>query len=102
MLVLCVCGGDIYHLKGMAVLVMIYEGLSLCASTIWDLQEMRFAAIFDDVSFVAITIIMAAVSCFIAALPEACPPQIHLGVLVPNARPQVGFGLVSFFLQISV
>lgn len=66
MLVLCVRGGDIYHQKGMAVLVMIYEGLSVCASTIWDLQEMRFAAIFDDVSFVAITIIMAAVSCFIA------------------------------------
>lgn len=50
---------------------MICEGLSHCASTIWELQEMRFAAIFDDVSLVAITIIMAAVSCFIAIRSQA-------------------------------
>ncbi|KAK4563388.1 hypothetical protein RGQ29_005776 [Quercus rubra] len=50
----------------MAILLQMFGGLRLCVSTLWDLQEMRFSAIFDDVSSVAMTIIMAAVSCFIA------------------------------------
>ena len=50
----------------MAILHLIGEGLNFFVSTIWDLQEMRFAAIFDDVSFVALTVIMAAVSCIVA------------------------------------
>jgi hypothetical protein len=50
----------------MAILLEIYDGLRLCVTTIWDLQEMRYAAIMDDVSSVGLAIIMAAVSCFIA------------------------------------
>lgn len=50
----------------MAILLVICEGLSGFVSTIWDLQEMRFAAIFDDVSFLALTVVMAALSCLIA------------------------------------
>ncbi|KAJ4716140.1 hypothetical protein OWV82_011201 [Melia azedarach] len=53
-------------IKQMAVLIAIFNGLRLCVTTLWDLQELRFANIFDDVSFIAITIIMAAVSCFIS------------------------------------
>ncbi|KAG2704063.1 hypothetical protein I3843_06G157900 [Carya illinoinensis] len=50
----------------MGMLLDIVGGLSICVSTLWDLQEMRFSAIFDDVSSVAMAVIMAAVSCFIA------------------------------------
>ena len=50
----------------MAILVGVFEGMFLCVSTLWDLQELRFATIFDDVSSVAMAIIMAAVSCLIA------------------------------------
>lgn len=50
----------------MAVLVVVVEGLCICVSTLWDLQEMRFAAIIDDVSSIAMAIIFAAVSCFIS------------------------------------
>jgi hypothetical protein len=49
------------------ILLEIFKGLRLCVSTIWDLQEMRYSAVFDDVSSVATAVIMAAVSCFIAA-----------------------------------
>lgn len=48
------------------MLLEILKGLRLCVSTLWDLQEMRFSAIFDDLSSVATAIIMAAVSCLIA------------------------------------
>ncbi|PRQ22667.1 hypothetical protein RchiOBHm_Chr6g0252811 [Rosa chinensis] len=51
---------------GMALLLLICEGLSGLVSTIWDLQEMRFAAVFEDVSFLALTVVLAALSCFIA------------------------------------
>ncbi|KAB2636043.1 hypothetical protein D8674_026577 [Pyrus ussuriensis x Pyrus communis] len=63
----------------MAILVMICEGLSHCASTIWELQEMRFAAIFDDVSLVAITIIMAATMTVVLEFYFTFFLCIHLG-----------------------
>ncbi|GMN37912.1 hypothetical protein TIFTF001_007212 [Ficus carica] len=50
----------------MAIVVEICEGLSLFVTTLWDLQEMRFAAIFDGVTTVAITVIFATVSCLLA------------------------------------
>ncbi|KAI8532650.1 hypothetical protein RHMOL_Rhmol11G0229900 [Rhododendron molle] len=50
----------------MAILVMILDGLWLCVSTLWELQEMRFSAILDDVSSFTVTVIMAAVSCVMA------------------------------------
>ncbi|KAG6710779.1 hypothetical protein I3842_05G019300 [Carya illinoinensis] len=50
----------------MPLIWSIIDGLRLCVSTLWDLQEMRFSVIFDDVSSVAMAIIMAAISCFIA------------------------------------
>uniref|UniRef100_A0A2K2C5L4 Uncharacterized protein n=1 Tax=Populus trichocarpa TaxID=3694 RepID=A0A2K2C5L4_POPTR len=31
----------------MAILVDVFEGVCLCVSTLWDLQEMRFANVFD-------------------------------------------------------
>lgn len=48
------------------MLLEILDGLRLCVSTLWDLQEMRFSVIFDDVSSVAMAIIVAAIYCFIA------------------------------------
>lgn len=50
----------------MDILMGMVDGMSFCISTLWDLQEMRFSAIFDDVSWLAMTVIMAAISCFIA------------------------------------
>ncbi|KAJ6965013.1 hypothetical protein NC652_003052 [Populus alba x Populus x berolinensis] len=50
----------------MAILVDVFEGICLCVSTLWDLQEMRFANVFDGVSSIAASVFMAAVSCFIA------------------------------------
>ncbi|KAJ0009967.1 hypothetical protein Pint_33672 [Pistacia integerrima] len=50
----------------MGILLEIFNGVCVCVSTLWDLQEMRFANIFDDASFIAITIIMAAVSCVLS------------------------------------
>ncbi|ESR36055.1 hypothetical protein CICLE_v10030423mg [Citrus x clementina] len=47
----------------MAIFLEIFNGLRLCVSTLWDLQEIRYATVFDDVSYIATTIIMAAVSC---------------------------------------
>ncbi|PKI71383.1 hypothetical protein CRG98_008242 [Punica granatum] len=51
----------------MAILPGIFNGLRLFITTLWDLQELRFSNIFDDVSSVVVTIIVAAVSCFLAA-----------------------------------
>ncbi|KAF8013929.1 hypothetical protein BT93_I1710 [Corymbia citriodora subsp. variegata] len=51
----------------MGILLTIFNGVRLFVSTLWDLQEMRFSNIFNDVSSVAATIIMAAVSCVLAA-----------------------------------
>ncbi|CAK7330175.1 unnamed protein product [Dovyalis caffra] len=52
--------------RAMAILQDVFEGVCLCVSTLWDLQEMRFANVFDGVSSIATTMIMAALSCFIA------------------------------------
>lgn len=52
---------------GMApILFLVIDGVRFMVSTLWDLQEMRFAAMFDDASSLAITLVVAAVSCFIA------------------------------------
>ncbi|KAK3412277.1 hypothetical protein EUGRSUZ_I01058 [Eucalyptus grandis] len=53
--------------REMGILVTIFNGVRLFVSTLWDLQEMRFSNIFDDVSSVAASIIMTAVSCVLAA-----------------------------------
>lgn len=50
----------------MTYFMAVIDGVKQCISTLWELQEMRFSAIFDDLSFIATTVIMAAVSCFIA------------------------------------
>lgn len=48
------------------IVLMMFGKLCLCVSMIWELQEMRFAALFDDLTYIAFGTIMAAVSCFIA------------------------------------
>ncbi|KAF4364418.1 hypothetical protein F8388_006995 [Cannabis sativa] len=45
---------------------LVLEGVKVFVSTLWELQEMRFAAILDDVVSMAITIVVASVSCFLA------------------------------------
>ncbi|PHT98254.1 hypothetical protein BC332_32846 [Capsicum chinense] len=45
--------------------MVIIDGMKQFVTTLWELQEMRFSAIFDDLSYIAMTIIMAAASCFI-------------------------------------
>lgn len=47
---------------GILVVILEVEGFSSCVSTPWELQEMRFLAIFNDL----MTAVMAVVSCFIA------------------------------------
>ncbi|KAI8532646.1 hypothetical protein RHMOL_Rhmol11G0229600 [Rhododendron molle] len=51
----------------MDILVMILNKLWLCVSSLWELQEMRFSAIFDDASSFTMTVIMAAISSVMAA-----------------------------------
>nr|GMD84261.1 hypothetical protein PRUPE_8G145800 [Ipomoea batatas]GMD87655.1 hypothetical protein PRUPE_8G145800 [Ipomoea batatas]GMD90355.1 hypothetical protein PRUPE_8G145800 [Ipomoea batatas] len=48
------------------VIMVVFEGVRHCVSALWDLQEMRFSAIFDDFTYFAICVIMAAVSCYMA------------------------------------
>ncbi|CAN4107809.1 unnamed protein product [Withania somnifera] len=50
----------------MRYLMVVIDGVKLFVTTLWELQEMRFSAIYDDLNYIAMTIIMASVSCFIA------------------------------------
>ncbi|KAB1993715.1 hypothetical protein ERO13_D13G042751v2 [Gossypium hirsutum] len=50
----------------MAILFLIIDGVRFIVSTLWDLQELRFAALFDDASSLTFTLLVTAVSCFIA------------------------------------
>ncbi|KAK4769577.1 hypothetical protein SAY86_027727 [Trapa natans] len=50
----------------MAIFPGVLSGIRHFATTLWDLQELRFSNILDDAAYVVITIIMAAVSCFLA------------------------------------
>ncbi|KAG5625273.1 hypothetical protein H5410_010491 [Solanum commersonii] len=43
-------------------LMVVIDGVK---QTLWELQEMRFSTIFDDLSYIVMTIITAAVSCII-------------------------------------
>lgn len=51
----------------MAMFMGIFSGLRLLVTTLWDLQELRFSNMFDDATYVVVTIIVASVSCFLAA-----------------------------------
>uniref|UniRef100_A0A803R2Q1 Uncharacterized protein n=1 Tax=Cannabis sativa TaxID=3483 RepID=A0A803R2Q1_CANSA len=53
-------------IKEMVIFEVVLEGVKVFVSTLWELQEMRFAAILDDVVSMAITIVVASVSCFLA------------------------------------
>lgn len=53
------------EVEKMGILVGLVDGVCFCVSTMWDLQEMRYSAIFNDLSSLAMTIIMGALSCFI-------------------------------------
>ncbi|KAH0767170.1 hypothetical protein KY290_003073 [Solanum tuberosum] len=46
-------------------LMVVIDGVKQFITTLWELQEMRFSAIFDDLSYITMTIITAAVSCII-------------------------------------
>lgn len=50
----------------MALIVDMLKKISSYVSTLWELQEMRFEAIFDDVSYVTLVVISTAMSCFTA------------------------------------
>ncbi|CAN1141516.1 hypothetical protein LINPERPRIM_LOCUS25542 [Linum perenne] len=51
----------------MKFLMEMVEGASHCIGTLWELQEMRFESIFDNMTWVAISIVTAAFSYFMAA-----------------------------------
>ncbi|KAI4367569.1 hypothetical protein MLD38_023292 [Melastoma candidum] len=50
----------------MGMLLSIVDGVRSVVSTLWYLQELRFALIFEDVSSLVISIMVEAVSCFVA------------------------------------
>lgn len=51
----------------MAILLsMVVDGLCLCVTTLWDLQERRFSDIFDSVSSAARSVTMALMFCFLS------------------------------------
>lgn len=51
----------------MANLMEIFYGARLFVSTVWELQEMRFSAIFDDLRYIVISVFVVATSCCIEA-----------------------------------
>ncbi|WOH14003.1 hypothetical protein DCAR_0933518 [Daucus carota subsp. sativus] len=50
----------------MGILKEMIEQMSWCISVRWELQDMRFDAIYNDVRFIAMAVVSTALSCFIA------------------------------------
>ncbi|KAL9404624.1 hypothetical protein Peur_001596 [Populus x canadensis] len=56
----------------MAILVDVFEGVCLCVSTLWDLQEMRFANVFDGAGHGLSCFTLDRFVCIVVARIEWC------------------------------
>lgn len=65
----------------MVIMLAVARGLSYCVSTLWGLQEERFAAVFEMVTSAAMSLAVGLMLCFLNRDRDRDEPQVVVDFL---------------------